>query len=129
MPSLASRPAPPEDGLTLGILPCTVVAKQGGSKWAEMSGEPGVVGDRGLRRGGRVGGVVRPMSRRSGLGGATEQGLAARRASAEDAAPSVAFVVPDFQPRAGGAERQTRNQAAALARRGYRVTVVTRRQA
>src|SRR5205807_9770853 len=32
-------------------------------------------------------------------------------------------------PRAGGAERQTRNQAGALARRGHRVTVLTRRQA
>src|SRR4051794_33291806 len=102
MPSLASRPASPEDGLTLRILPCTVVAKQGGEAWAEMSGEPGVVVDRGLCGGGQVGGVVRGMSRRSGAGGDAVQGLAARGtsargAAAEDGARSVAFIVPDFK--------------------------------
>jgi glycosyltransferase involved in cell wall biosynthesis len=99
-----------------------------------MSGEPGVVVDRGLCGGGQVRGVVRGMNRRSGAGGDAVQGLAARGtsaqgAAAEDGAPSVAFIVPDFKPRAGGAEQQTRNQAGALARRGYRVTVLTRRQA
>ena len=37
------------------------------------------------------------------------------------------FAVPDFDPSVGGTTRQTRVQAEALARRGYRVAVVTRR--
>jgi len=41
----------------------------------------------------------------------------------------VVFAVPDFDPSVGGTTRQTRVQAEALARRGYRVAVVTRRLA
>jgi len=40
---------------------------------------------------------------------------------------SVVFAVPDFDPSVGGTTRQTRLQAEALARRGYRVVIVTRR--
>jgi glycosyltransferase involved in cell wall biosynthesis len=40
----------------------------------------------------------------------------------------VAFAVPDFDPSVGGTSRQTRLQAEALQRRGYRVTVVSRRR-
>src|SRR3954471_50626 len=40
---------------------------------------------------------------------------------------TVAFAVPDFDPSVGGTTRQTRLQAEALARRGHRVVVVTRR--
>jgi glycosyltransferase involved in cell wall biosynthesis len=39
----------------------------------------------------------------------------------------VVFAVPDFDPSVGGTTRQTRVQAQALARRGRRVAVVTRR--
>jgi glycosyltransferase involved in cell wall biosynthesis len=39
----------------------------------------------------------------------------------------VAFAVPDFDPSVGGTTRQTRLQAEALARRGHRVVIVTRR--
>jgi glycosyltransferase involved in cell wall biosynthesis len=42
-------------------------------------------------------------------------------------ARSIVFAVPDFDPAVGGTTRQTRLQAEALARRGYRVVVVTRR--
>jgi L-malate glycosyltransferase len=69
------------------------------------------------------------MTRPAGHCGDTDQAVVGQGTPAEVAAPSIAFVVPDFQPRAGGAERQTRNQAGALARRGHRVTVLTRRQA
>jgi glycosyltransferase involved in cell wall biosynthesis len=40
---------------------------------------------------------------------------------------SVAFAVPDFDPSVGGTTRQTRLQAEALQRRGYRVRIVSRR--
>jgi glycosyltransferase involved in cell wall biosynthesis len=40
----------------------------------------------------------------------------------------IAFVVPDFEPLLGGTTRQAGNQARALARRGHRVQVVTRRR-
>jgi glycosyltransferase involved in cell wall biosynthesis len=40
---------------------------------------------------------------------------------------TVIFAVPDFDPSVGGTTRQTRVQAEALARRGHRVAVVTRR--
>jgi glycosyltransferase involved in cell wall biosynthesis len=40
---------------------------------------------------------------------------------------TVAFLVPDFDPAVGGTTRQTRLQAEALARRGFRVLIVTRR--
>jgi glycosyltransferase involved in cell wall biosynthesis len=40
---------------------------------------------------------------------------------------SVVFAVPDFDPSVGGTTRQARLQAEALARRGHRVLVVTRR--
>lgn len=49
------------------------------------------------------------------------------RSRPADSAHRAVFVVPDYAPATGGTASQTRLQATELARRGWRVTVLTRR--